>query len=426
MYIRDQIYSSRMLIVLKILALACLMLPYFWFSGLSGNLNLGFMLILLIAMNFYFFIRIKNPLSVIFLISHFNYLILFIIYFLSIPFSYLEQQQERDIYDTVVLLDFVFYLILGISLTRSNFDFSLFGRKLWMPNRAMYWLGVFCVILNLFAVFRYIGLPYMEYHDKHTIFSELGWMLCALALLFDKRIRVISKKSVLLYLLMIMSIFFGARLQVSFFIIAFLIRFILPASKVYFYFCLALVVCAGILVGIARDMVGLDVSIESLFSTINQGASLRTSAVYLMAVNEGFLTVGDRALSTAATFVFAWLPSSIFDNVAHLNERITQFSMIQGNGGFIGPYLFLFFGYYGSFLFITIMAYLINKAIYRAPIFAAIIVSTSYRWQLYNILPVMKIMMVLLFLCCMFKVIKEISHSHKRQLNLTKEKLRSA
>ena len=38
-----------------------------------------------------------------------------------------------------------------------------------------------------------------------------------------------------------------------------------------------------------------------------------------------------RALSSAATFVFAWLPSSIFDNVAHLNERITQFSTIQGN-----------------------------------------------------------------------------------------------
>lgn len=400
--------------MLKILGLACLILPYFWFSGLSGNLNLGFMLILLITMNFYFFIRIKNPLSVIFLISHFNYLILFIIYLLGLQFSYLEQGQERDIYDTVVLLDFVFYLILGISLTRSNFDFISFGQKLWIPNRAIYWLGVFCVILNLFSVYRYIGLPYIEYHDKHTIFSELGWMLCALALLFDKNLRFISKKSLFLYLLMIMSIFFGARLQVSFFIIAFLIRFILPASKLYFYFSLALVVCAGILVGIIRDMVGLDVNIESLFSTINQGASLRTSAVYLMAVNEGFFTTGDRVLSMAATFLFAWLPSSIFDNVAHLNVRITQFSMIQGNGGFIGPYLFLFFGYYGSFLFVATMAYVINVAIYRAPIFAAIIVATSYRWQLYNILPVMKIIMVLLLLCCVFKVMKEISHSHKR------------
>ena len=179
------------------------------------------------------------------------------------------------------------------------------------------------------------------------------------------------------------------------------------SSKLYFYLILALVIFAGVIVGIARDAVGLDVDLLSAFATINQGASFRTSAVYLMAVNEGFFTIGDRVLSLAVTFVFAWLPSSVFENVGHLNVRIAQFSDIQGNGGLIGTYLFLFFGYFGSFLFLGSFAYLINKAIYWAPIFVAIIVVTSYRWQLYNLLPVIKTMMVLLLICCMFKAIKE-------------------
>lgn len=416
MLIRDETSRSTVLVLIKILTLACLVLPYFWFFGLSGNLNLGFMLILLMATNFYFFVTIKNPLSVVFLVAHFNYLILCAVFFLELPFSYLEQKRERDVYDTVVLLDFVFYLILGICLIRSKFDFGMLGHKLWIPAHVLYSLGVFCVILNLSAVFRYIGLPYMEYHDKHTVFAEVGWVFCALWLLFDAENRFLSKKSVLLYLLMITSMFFGARLQVSFFIIALLIRFVFSSSKLYFYLSLALVIFGGVIVGIVRDVVGLDVDLESVFSTINQGASLRTSAVYLMAVNEGFFTIGDRVLSSTATFLFAWLPSSFFENVGHLNVKITQFSQIQGNGGFIGPYLFLFFGYFGSFLFIASFVYLINKAIYRAPIFVAIIAVTSYRWQLYNVLPVIKVMMVLLLLCCMFKVIKEISQ--QRQLIL--------
>lgn len=416
MHIRDQLNSSTIPPFFKILMLACIALPYFWFYGLSGNLNLGFLLILVIVTNLYFFLRIKNPLSVIFLISHFNYLILFLIYYLGIPFSYLEQEQERDIYDTAVLLDFIFYLILGTSLTRSKFDFSEIGSKIWIPLRVLYWFGVISVILNLLAVYKYMGLPYLEYHDKHTIFSEIGWALCSLALLFDKRLKFISKRSLLLYILMIMSAFFGARLQISFFIIAFLIRFILPLSKAYFYLSMALVICAGILVGLIRDMVGLNVNIESLFSSINQGASLRTSAVYLMAVNEDFFAIGDRALSGAATFVFAWLPTSIFQNIAHLNITITAFSPIQGNGGLIGSYLFLFFGYFGGFLCMGILVYLVNKAIFRAPIFTAIFVATSYRWQLYNLLPVMKIIFLLLFLSFIFRLTKEVIK--KMQFNL--------
>tara|TARA_B110000211_G_C14070379_1_gene549670 strand:- start:1946 stop:2716 length:771 start_codon:yes stop_codon:yes gene_type:complete len=251
-------------------------------------------------------------------------------------------------------------------------------------------------------------MPYSEVHDKHTVFSEVGWLLCALSLLFDKRLSFLSKRSVLLYILMFLSLIFGARLQVSFFIIAFLIRFLFPVSKVYFYFSLALVICVGILAGVLRDLVGFELDIKDTFSTINQGASLRTSAVYLMAVNEGFFTAGDRFLAAVVTFIFSWLPSFVFDNVGHLNLRIMQFSMIQGNGGFIGSYLFLFFGYFGSFLFITSFSYLINNAIYRAPIFVALLITTSYRWQLYNLLPVIKVIMLLLFLSLIFKLIKKL------------------
>jgi hypothetical protein len=408
MLIRGDIFPSNVLRILKILILACLVLPYFWLFGLSGNLNLGLMLVLLASMNFFFFIKIKNPLSVIFLVTHFNYIILVVVFFLELPFSYLEQQRERDIYDTVVLLDFVFYLILGISLTRSKFDFSLVGHKLSIPTHVLYWLGVLCIMLNLFVVSRYIGMPYSEVHDRHTVFSEVGWLLCALSLLFDKRLSFLSKRSVLLYILMFLSLLFGARLQVSFFIIAFLIRFLFPVSKVYFYFSLALVICVGILAGVLRDLVGFELDIKDTFSTINQGASLRTSAVYLMAVNEGFFTAGDRFLVAVVTFLFSWLPSFVFDNVGHLNLRIMQFSMIQGNGGFIGSYLFLFFGYFGSFLFITSFSYLINNAIYRAPIFVALLITTSYRWQLYNLLPVIKVIMILLFLSLVFKLIKKL------------------
>lgn len=415
---KEEISSSSILAVIKTLTLACLVLPYFWFFDLSGNLNLGSMLILLISINFYFFIRIKNPLSVIFLISHFNYLILFFIFLLNIPFSYLERQNERDIYDTVILLDLVFYFVLGVFLTRSNFDFRWFARELWIPVHILYLLGAFFVILNLIAVLRYLGLPYSEYYDKHTIFSEIGWILLALYMLFDERLKFISIQSAFLYLLMIISIFFGARLQISFFIIAFLIRFVLPTSKIYLYFSLALIIFAGIFIGIFRELIGLN-SVESIFSTINQGASLRTSALYLLAVNEGFFSIGDRVLTAAATFIFAWVPSFVFENLGHLNERITQYAQIQGNGGFIGTYLFLFFGYFGSFLFVATFAYAVNKAIIRAPIFVAIIIVSSYRWQLYNLLPLMKIMMVLLLLCCLTRVIKEIGYQTK--LNLAKE-----
>lgn len=418
MIYRDKVSSSAIIgLMLKILMLACLVFSCFWVFGVNGNLQLGSMLFLLCCMNLYFFIRIKNPLSVIFLISHFNYLILFIVFYLDLPFSYLEQQNEREVYDAVVLLDFIFYLILGISLTRSSFDFSLQGRKLWVPTTVLYWFGVFCVIVNLVAVVRYIGLPYLEYHGKHTIFSELGWLFLALAILFDKRLSLTSKKSMLLYALMICSILLGARLQISFFIVAFLIRFVFPVSRLFFYFSLAFVVCAGIFVGIVRDVFGIDMSLEYVFSTINQGASLRTSAVYLMAINEGFFGIHDRILASLATFVFAWLPSSVFGSVGHLNIRITQYSEIQGNGGFIGTYLFLYFGLIGSFLFTAALAFATNRAIIKAPIFAAAILVTSYRWQLYNLLPVLKIMFLLFLIGFIIKFLIEISQQKRLRLS---------
>ena len=60
MLIRDETSRSTVLVLIKILTLACLVLPYFWFFSLSGNLNLGFMLILLMATNFYFFYNNKK------------------------------------------------------------------------------------------------------------------------------------------------------------------------------------------------------------------------------------------------------------------------------------------------------------------------------------------------------------------------------
>jgi hypothetical protein len=245
----------------------------------------------------------------------------------------------------------------------------------------------------------------------------LGWLFLALAILFDKRLSLTSKKSMLLYALMICSILLGARLQISFFIVAFLIRFVFPVSRLFFYFSLAFVVCAGIFVGIVRDVFGIDMSLEYVFSTINQGASLRTSAVYLMAINEGFFGIHDRILASLATFVFAWLPSSVFGSVGHLNIRITQYSEIQGNGGFIGTYLFLYFGLIGSFLFTAALAFATNRAIIKAPIFAAAILVTSYRWQLYNLLPVLKIMFLLFLIGFIIKFLIEISQQKRLRLS---------
>lgn len=405
--------SKNLLVPIKIGMLGCLVLPYFWYFGLSGNLNLGPMLAIMVVTNLYYFVKIKSPLSVIFLIAHFNYLILYCVYFLELPFSYLEQQNERAMYGTAVLLDFVFYLVLGILFRRTQFSFSSLGRHQWIPANALYVLGVICVIVNLIAVYRFMGLPYSEYHDKHTSFNEVGWVLCSVWLLFDSENRLISTKTMFLYLLFIASVFFGARLQISFFVIALLIRFVLPYSKFHAYMSLAFFVFVGVLVGVARDVVGLQTDLNSVFSTINQGASLRTAAVFLMAIDAGFFNISDRILAAGATFLLGWVPSSLLENVGHLNVRITEFSEIQGNGGLIGSYLFFFFGSFGGFAFVALLGYLVRKAVHRVPILIAILIVTSYRWQLYNVIPVIKVLLLLLILSAVWKFLKEVDRKRR-------------
>lgn len=359
----------------------------------------------MVCLNLYFFIKIKNPLSVIFLIAHFNYIILSVIFWLGLPFSYLEQPREREIYDTVILLDVLFFTILGLVFPREEYDFSRFAAKLWVPPSHLYWLGVIFIFINLLSVYKFFGMPYADIHDKHTIFSEIGWLFCGLALLFDKRLSLFSGRLILIGILIIISMLFGARLQISFTIIAILIRFVFPVSKGYLYISLFSFIAFGIFIGIIRDIAGLGGDLSTIFASINQGASLRTSSVYMLAVNEGFFSVGDRIFTFFATFVFGWVPSSLFDNIAHLNIRIADFSPIQGNGGLIGQYLFLFFGYFGGFLFAVFLGYTIKRASIKAPVFVAMIVITSYRWQLYNLLPIVKVMFLLLFISVSYKLL---------------------
>ena len=380
------------------------MLPLFWFFGMDFNLNIGLILFFTIFVNLYFYIKIKNPLAIIFLVAHVNYLILMVAFLLGVPFSYLETLEERNIYDTVVVLDLLFFLILGVFLPDYKFRSDDFESRIWVSSKALSWIGTAGIIFNIIVVFQYLGLPYGEFHNKHTIFSEIGWFLCSLSILFDKRLTLVSKKTFILSLLAIISLAFGARLQVSFFIVAFLVRFVFPVSKTYLYLLLFLITCGGILYGVLRDMVGLVLDLEGVFSSINQGASLRTSAVYLIAINEGFFSLGDRFFASIMTFFLLWIPSSFIDqSAAQINIKITDFSDIQGNGGFIGTYIYLFFGYIGSFLFPYTLANLVKYMINISPIFVAALVVTIYRWQLYNLIPVIKVMLLLAFLSFFLK-----------------------
>lgn len=191
----------------------------------------------------------------------------------------------------------------------------------------------------------------------------------------------------------------GKRLPFSFVIIAYLSLFFYCYGKFKTLVVFSLVACVSFLFGLFRDYMSLEalnaISLIDGFYSTNQGAVLHASSVYIRIVDELLVTNYDRFLSlTGNLFGTMFLPISMLPEQVQVNVFSMQHYPIQGNGGFIGSYSYFFLGWIGPFLLAFILALICSKHGPIMNLLVIIIILTSPRWSLYNIGPVIRLIVM--------------------------------
>jgi hypothetical protein len=132
--------------------------------------------------------------------------------------------------------------------------------------------------------------------------------------------------------------------------------------------------------------------VESIYFT-NQGGAFHAAAVYLRLISEGFLNTADRALAFISTFVGPlFLPVSVLPDVARLNQYAMDYYVVQGNGGLIGVYSWVYLGVLGPPLFAFMFAMLARLPQRLFVLIYAIALLGAIRWTLYNVNPLVRLM----------------------------------
>lgn len=382
--IKNYVGLNFFLKIIFILSLLCLLALYILSNQIQINTLIIFPFNFLLFLYFYF--RTKSILAIIFLVASVNYIILTIVGWLGLPFSYLQNEHFFNYYDDVAFFDLVFFSILYILvhnisiLIKPNNQFALF----------LFLLGCLLVITNLLFVLPFLGQEYIQTFDKQTSLNEYGWLCLSLWLLFYEgsfyRIKNIS--IFIVCLLFVFSLLFGARLQLSMFVLAFFVKYfnILKKNKIFIIYLIFVI--GGILLGILRDLTTDNLNIEYIFSTINQGASLHASSVYLSAIDENYFTSSQRLMLPIYTFVLSpFLSLDTLPNYISTQSYILNYSNIQGNGGMIGFYVYFYFGILG-----LVIVPIVFSLLSRFSLTAIAIIVLSFRWQLYNLAPFLKVL----------------------------------
>lgn len=370
----------------------------FIFQSIGGYLFIGISLL-----SFLFFVKSQSIIDVIFLVPAVNYLILAALFFLGVSFSYLETEEDTAYYLSVAIFDLTYFCMLFVSLATFISQRQIIKSLRYFANNLVLVFGSVLVILNLLWVARYFGQPYGEIANQHTPLSEIGWILLALFLLshYPKG----TPRPVIFWIacLILISLPFGARMQPSFAILALIALISHFKGKLHAaaaYFCLA---SLSIWIGILRDLnfSAID-DISNLLAGVNQGAVFRTSAVILQYYES--LSSGQVLMNTFSTFLAYPVSGTVFTGEGvFLNYELQAFSPIQGNGGNIGTLMYFYFGPFS--LILTVFFFAIVSRYKPLTWIIPLLVVTSFRWQQYNLIPLLKITPLIFMLLIVIQIL---------------------
>lgn len=278
----------------------------------------------------------------------------------------------------------------------------------------MYFLVCFLFLIEILISYNSYNFSYIDMPNVGTLVFEVSCLLLGFIILkrgnlnAGSRIWLFELINVGLALYIVFST--GKRLPFSYIIIAYLAR-ILPnygyfrTGFIYFFIAIS-----AYFFGIFRDFITLEglslsILIDGLYST-NQGAILHASAVYLRVVDENLITILDRLISFSGNFFGAiFIPISFLPEQVQINIFSMQHFPIQGNGGFIGSYAYYFFGWFGPVLLGVLLAWFCSRRGKLIDMIICLLILTSPRWTLYNIGPVVRLIVMVLFTIFMVDII---------------------
>ena len=326
--------------------------------------------------------------DVVFLVPFCSYSLILIAMSQGVQMSYLEDINDVLYYPFVIVLDFIAYVSLFFAIKLINVQDVLTSAGRLLNHKIIFYFGCVLIILNLIIVFPYLGQPYSVVTSKHTPISEIGWIIVSIYIVLNSRETYVKHYIIITLLLVVFSLPFGARMQPSFGVLSIIIYLSHFVSKTRILLIFLILTAASLIIGVLRDLVLLDGSAVAILTGFNQGAILRTSSVILQYKES--LTVLQSVMNTLATFFLFPVSGTVFTGQEiYLNLELEKFKPIQGNGGNFGTLLYFYFG--NLFPLIIFIVTIVLSRIGTLRFLLILAVVTSFRWQQYNFIPLLKI-----------------------------------
>ena len=326
--------------------------------------------------------------DVVFLIPFCSYSLILIAMSQGVQMSYLEDINDVLYYPHVILLDLIAYVSLFFAIKLINVQDVLTSAGRLLNQKIIFYFGCILIILNLIIVLPYIGQPYSVVTSKHTPISEIGWVLVSMYIVLNSRETFVKYYIILVMLLVVCSLPFGARMQPSFGVLSILIYLSHYLNKTRILLIFVTLTTASLIIGILRDLILFDGGAVALLTGFNQGAIFRTSSVILQYKES--LSLLQSVMNTLGTFFLYPVSGTVFTgHEIYLNLELENFKPIQGNGGNFGTLLYFYFGY--LYPLIILLATIALSKIGALRFLLILAVVTSFRWQQYNFIPLLKI-----------------------------------
>lgn len=336
----------------------------------------------------YAYYKTTKIFDVIFLIPIVSYLLILLATLLGVKMSYLEDRIDVSYYQYVIVLDLIAYVSIFFAIKIINVQDVLLSTRRMFNRKIVFYFGCVLISINLIIVLPYLGQPYSVITSKHTPIFELGWILVSMFIVMNSRETYVKYYIIIISILLVFSLPFGARMQPSFGVLSIIIYLSHFLSKTRVLLIFLILTTASLIIGILRDLVSLDGSAVAIMTGFNQGAILRTSSVILQYKDS--LTALQSMMNTLGTFFVFPVSGTVFTGQGvYLNLELEKFKQIQGNGGNLGTLLYFYFGILYPVIIFIVTFVLSRIGAFRFLLILAVV--TPFRWQQYNFIPLLKL-----------------------------------
>lgn len=317
-------------------------------------------------------------------------------------FSYLQNAKISGFYTDTLYFEFLFWFVF--SIFTQNFVITKSYKNLEISNY-FYMVSLLFIIFEALISYPHFFKPYTIKSDTGTLFFELSCLLFSLSVIYTPKNVFSLKYLFLFFFILFVVIAIGKRLPFSYIIMAYLFIASHKFNKLKILCLYTIIFVGGFFLGLLRDSYSGNLDVFSAFSSTNQGAVLYSSSVYIY-FSDVYLDYTDRLLSFFSNFFGTLiLPMSLLPEVTSINFFVTKFIPIQGNGGFISSYSYLFMSYPGLFLIPMLLVFFSKLKIssYNYLMFFFLLV-TSNRLLLYNIGPIFRLLSFLILILLFFHI----------------------